>query len=244
MPKPAESMQIARARQLTGELRTLQDRMNRTIEQLCALVGGHSFELESVLGGSEAAPSFSPAWLQMPVAQPVHAQAINGEVLGEGSVFYTDGRSSMFQILQLPLARHADSSFSMSFNMAEFDGSWMSVVFDMRALLAGQPTGRARINIAVEVNGTALTALTSRVSWSGDHAKGDRHFDLHTNQVCTAQADIDYFDPSLTQAFDFHLILQPPARASLELRRLRVSLTMEPPALVVPAQASVFEATP
>jgi hypothetical protein len=120
----------------------------------------------------------------------------------------------------------------------------MSLVFDMRPLLEAKPLGKCRIHVAIEVHGTAQTGLTSRISWAGDNAKGDRHFDLRMNQVCTSHADIDYFDPGLTSVFDFHLIMQPPPRASLELRRLRVSLTME---ALVPAAAalpSVFEAAP
>jgi hypothetical protein len=50
------------------------------------------------------------------------------------------------------------------------------------------------------------------------------------------------FDPARLEALDFHFIFNPQSRGSIDVRRLTITLTVEPTLAAAPAAESVFEA--
>lgn len=244
MSNPIDPRQLARARELTVELRALQDKMNQTVEQICAIVAGREFGEVVAASEAPAHPGFSPLWLQVAEAQPVIISPLSGQALGTDAVFYTDGRNAVLQVLQQPAVRQADASFALVFNFSEFDGEWMSVVFDARSVLAGLPNGRAKLNLVAELAGSPAFPAQARLHWRAANHSAERRVDLKLNQVNTAQIDIEYLEPASVSAFDIHLVFNPPARGSLVLRRLRAQLAVEPVIQEAERGASVFEAMP
>lgn len=244
MSNPNDLRQLARAKALTVELRALQDRMNQTVEQICAIVAGREFGAAASGGEAQVRAGFSPLWLQVAESHPVVVNPVSGQALGAEAAFYTDGRNAMLQVLQQPAARQADSSFAMVLNYSDFDGEWMSVVFDARPALLDLPVGRATLNLTVEVSGSPACTAQARVHLRSANQVIERRIDLKLNHVNTLQVDIEYLEPALISAFDIHLVFNPPARGSLVLRRLRAQIAVEPVGEAVDRAASVFEAMP
>ncbi len=243
MSNPIDPRQLARAKELTVELRALQDKMNQTVEQICSIVAGREFG--AALGARATVNAgYSPMWLQVAEAQPVVVSPVSGQALGADAAFYTDGRNAMLQVLQQPAIRQADASFAMVFNFSEFDGEWMSVVFDARSVLAGLPKGRAKLNLVAELSGNPSCAAQVRLHWRTAEQPSERRVDLKLNQLNSTQVDLEYFEPGAILAFDIHLVFNPPARGSLALRRLRVEVDVEPDVETTDRADSVFEAMP
>lgn len=241
---------MAKAHKLTAELRQLQDRMNQTIDQLCELVGGR--ELSDVLppaapeSGVEAGTetSLTPSFLELPGKSPYSRNPPTGHSLGPDTRFYSNYRKGLVQIVQQSLPRHADSRYSLVFNYADFDGDLMSVVVDARALMTGQPAGRARLGLLVETIGNQHHALYAKCAWRTGKKWTERTIEVRANQVSVASIEIDRLDPEQVQALDIHLLFNPGARGSLEIRRLTATLSVQPTEEEAVAPASVFENAP
>ena len=241
---------MAKAHKLTAELRQLQDRMNQTIDQLCELVGGH--ELSDVLPA--AAPesslepgtetSLTPSFLELPSKSPYTRNPTTGLSLSPDARFYSNYRKGLVQLVQQPLPRHADSRYSLVFNYADFDGDLMSVVVDARALMTGQPAGRARLGLLVETIGNEHNPLYAKCAWRIGKNWTERSIEVRSNQVSVASIEIDRLDPEQVHALDIHLLFNPGARGSLEIRRLTATLSVQPTEEEAVAPASVFENAP
>lgn len=236
---------LAKAHLLTAELRALQHRMNETIDQLCELVGGAS--VESLLNrsasslGSRGESSWTPAFLTTPAAQTYLRSPGSGTQVASDTVFYSDNERGLIQVVQQPLPRHADTRYSFILNFADFDGSWMSLVIDAKHLLSGLPTGKASLGLLVEATGTAQVAMASKITWRGAELSRELPMDVRPNQVCVGQADLGYLIPEATESLDLHLMFNPPARGSIEIRRLTLTLDIQPEAAKRPQLDGVFE---
>ena len=248
MSKSADPQRLARAHKLSAELRTLQERMNRTIEDLCELVSNREFFAampgDVDLSGDLAEATLSPSFLQAPSPDAFLRNPPTGQALGPDAAFYSDYAKGVLHIVQQPLQRHADSRYSLIINFAEFDGDWFSVVLDMRALLSGMPAGRARVGMVVETTGAAQASMSAKCVWAGAKWREEAPMEIRLNQLCASTIDIDFLDPAQTQTLDLHLVFNPVARGSIEIRRVTASLSIQPLKDDARMPASVFENAP
>lgn len=236
---------LAKAHLLTAELRALQHRMNETVDQLCELVGGAS--VEALLNrsanklGSRGETTLTASFLTTPAAQTYLRSPSSGTQVASDTLFFSDNEKGLIQVVQQPLPRHADTHYSFIINFADFDGSWLSLVINSKSLLSGLPTGKAALGLMVEAAGTAQVTMASKITWRGSELSREMAMDVRPNQVCVAQADLGYLDPQSTESFDLHLMFNPPARGSIEIRRLTLTLDIQPEAAKRPQLDGVFE---
>jgi hypothetical protein len=121
----------------------------------------------------------------------------------------------------------------------------VSIVVDGRALLAQTRAGRARIGLVVEVNGFQHSGLFARCAWkSGSGKWQDRTVEVRSNQTSIASFDIDNYDPAQIQALDIHLLCNPLTRGSIEIRRIGITVIVQPPNSETGPGDGVFEAAP
>ena len=219
---------LAKAHVLVTELRTLQSRLNETVDQLCELVGGSStaalLNTEVSLRGSRGEPMLTPAFLTTPSAQTYVRGPSPGSQVSTDTVFFSDYEKGLVQLVQQPLPRQADTRYSFIINFADFDGNWMSLVIDAKGVLRNLPAGQATMGLMVEVTGTSQVAMSSKVTWKTAEHLREVAIDVRPNQVCVAQADLGYINPAATEALDLHLMFNPPGRGSIEIRRLTLTL--------------------
>jgi hypothetical protein len=223
---------LAKAHLLTAELRTLQSRINETVDQLCELVGGASVEALLDRNGRHhdihGVATLTPSFLTAPATQTYIASPISGAEVAKDIYFFSDYERGLVQLVQQPLPRHADTRYSFIINFADFDGNWMSLVMNVRKLLSGLPVGQATLGLMVEATGTAQVAMASKVTWRTAELLREVALDVRPNQVCVAQADLGYINPESTETLDLHLLFNPPARGSIEIRRLALTLEIQP----------------
>lgn len=248
MTKSADPQRMVKVHKLTAELRVLQDRINQTIEQLCDLVGGQELaELHpppNPDGEARAENSLTPSFLLLPSKTPYARNPPTGYSLGPDARVYSNYRKGLVQLVQQALPRHADSRYSLIFNYADFDGDLLSVVVDARPLMAGQPAGKARIGLVVETAGNQHNALYAKCAWRTGKKWNERTFEVRANQVSIGAIDIERFEPEQVQALDIHLLFNPSARGSIEIRRLTATMSVQAMEEEAPVPISVFEGSP
>jgi hypothetical protein len=247
MSKPVDPQHQARVHKLTAELRQLQARLNDTVDQLCELMAGSRVEeaLAGLAPAVEEGPvrknTLQPSFLLSPVATPYARNPSTGFALSPDARFYSNYKRGLVQIVQQPLARHADSRYSLVLNYADFDGDLLSVVVDARSLLAGLPAGKARLDLVVETVASQFSALYAKCAWRSGKTWSERNFEVRGNQVSVASVNLDTFDPAAIQVLDVHLLFNPSSRGSVEIRRLTASLSVEPIEDTTADVADVFE---
>lgn len=230
---------------LTAELRSLQNRINETVDQLCELVGGASVEAllnrSSNSLGRRGETTMTPAFLATPAAQTYLRSPSSGAQVASDTLFFSDNEKGLVQLVQQPLPRDADTRYSFIINFADFDGSWMSLVINGKPLLNGLPTGQATLGLMVEASGTAQVTMASKITWRGAELSREVAMDVRPNQVCVEQAELGYLNPEATETLDLHLMFNPPARGSIEIRRLTLTLDIQPEAAKRQQLDGVFE---
>lgn len=250
MPNTEDARRHEQVHRLTLELQALRGRLNQTIDQLCELVSGVEplsgpaglSPLASVEGGSSER-SLTPLWLRLPVPSATASNPGSGHRLADGTAMYSDYRNGFVQMVQIGQARGADEAYALVVNHAEFDGTFMSIVLDARALLADMPVGAARVSLAVEVRGMPAPGLHAKCSWKVGEHWSERPMKLQAGQLAVDSFAIDMLDVSQVSAFDFHLFFNPVGRGSFEIRRLSAGLVVTPPN-EAPLASSVFETAP
>jgi hypothetical protein len=250
MPHSDDVRRHEQAHRLTLELQALRGRLNQTIDQLCDLVAGAELAglplgLSPLAGedGGTAERSLSPAWLRLPSAGASASNPPSGHRLGTDTALYSDYRTGFVQVVQVSQPRGADERYALVVNHAEFDGSFLSMVIDARSLLAGMPTGPARLSLAAELRGTPAPGLHAKCAWKVGEHWSERALKLQAGQLAADSFAVDMFDPSQITALDFHLFFSPVGRGSFEIRRLMAGLTVTPPQ-ETPVVSSVFETAP
>ena len=246
MSKQSEAQRLATVRKLTAELYSLQDRMNQTIDQITLLL--HGSEVGEALAPISAAlgadggieRTLSPAVMALPMDTVFISSPASGHALGEQCRFYSDYKSGQLQLVQVPAARGSDARFALNVNFANFDGSWMSLVFDGRPLLAGLPAGRARFTLSLELRGDPQVKFSVKLGFRIGGQAGEAPLNPRGGRVMVDAFEVPMLDPSMVDALDLHVIFTPQARGSIELQRLSLAVTVWP---TVPAEqiANVFE---
>ncbi|TDM05601.1 MAG: hypothetical protein C4K60_12665 [Ideonella sp. MAG2] len=219
--------------------------MNETVDLLCELIGGAS--VEALLErnprphGNRGEARLTPSFLTTPASETYLRSPSSGAKVAEGVVFFSDYDKGLVQLVQQPLPRHADTRYSYIINFASFDGNWMSLVLDSKKLLNGLPAGKARLGLMIEAIGSAQVEMASKVTWQAAEVSREVLIDTRPNQVCVAQADLDYINPESTESLDLHLMFNPPARGSVEIRRLTLTLDIQPEPVKQQQLEGVFE---
>lgn len=245
---PTDAPTLAQALALTAELRALQTRLNDTIEQLCTLTSAPEFArvVAARLGARQhPGQAWSPQFLTAPLAEPLLMQPERGAQFGVDASIYTDNVQGLVHLLQQPQPRRGDAPFSLIVNHADFDGTLLSVILDARALLAGQQAkGKASWSVMTEITGSTGDALYVKLAWRRGEDWEDRTQRLAFGAAGVVAIEIDNFDPSEVNALDIHLMFNPAARGSLEIRRLTSTFTVTPRQGNVSRASDVFEKTP
>jgi len=235
---------------MAGALRALQDRLNDTIDQLCDLAASHSFAGGQPEGRGGPATGqgeavMVPVFLRQPLRTGHLDNPATGAAIGPDAKFFSNYRNGLLQILQQPSTRGSAERYSLILNFADIDGDWASLVIDCRALLAQTRAGRARLSLVVEVKGFQHSGLFARCAWEVPGGqRHDRTVELRSNQTAIASFDIDSYDPAQIRALDIHLLCNPLARGSIEIRRFSLSVVVQPPSVEIGLGNSIFEAAP
>jgi len=234
MSHPSHALRLATVRKLTAELYALQDQMNATVDQITALLQGS--ELSAALAAPEALRleaggverQFVPAPLALPLPQVFVESLQTGREVAPGCMFYTDNKNGQVQLVQVPAPRSSDSRHALHLNVAGFDGAWLSLVFDARALLEGLPAGRARLSLALEHRADPVVQSSIKLTWRDDGHPHDVQLSPRGGRTLVDSCEIPDFDPATTDAFDIHVIYTPHTRGSIELQRLVLTLSVQP----------------
>lgn len=250
MPNPIDAHRHEQVHRLTLELQALRGRLNQTIDQLCELAAGQALSAEPIgltpLAGREQGAlerSLTPAWLRLPSANASSSNPPSGHRLGAETALFSDYRNGFVQAIQVSQPRGGDEPYALVVNHADFDGSFLSIVLDGRALLADMPSGPARISLAVDVRGTPAPGLHAKCAWKVGEHWSERVLRLQPGQLSVDSFVVDMLDPSQINALDFHLFFNPVGRGSFDVRRLSAGLVVTP-APEAPVSSSVFETAP
>ena len=250
MQKPADVRRHDQVHRLTLELQALRQRLNDTIDQLCNLAAGEDFAGEAV-GLSPLASQdegaverdLAPAWLRVPADSASVTNPPSGHRLGRDTALFSDLRNGFLQVIQVSQPRGTDERYALVVNHADFDGSFLSLVMDARALLADMPAGAARLSLAIDVRGASVAGLSAKCAWKIGEHWSERALSLQAGQLAADSFVIDALDPTQITALDFHIFFNPVGRGSFEVRRLAASLVVTPPTEAAPV-SSVFETAP
>jgi hypothetical protein len=245
-----ENERLSAVRKLTGELHALQDRLNDTIEQVCELLSGADvsaalkakLEVPRAKAAGAMETSFSPDFLQLPSFSVATNNPASGHSVGADTKLFTDYKTGLVQLIQVPSTRGAEARYGLVLNYADFDGSFLSLVVDARVLLGGMPAGRARVGLAWEARAQPTSSLYAKCAWKSANQWTEHKLDCKLGRPSVESFELPAFDPAQVEALDFHFIFNPQSRGSVEIRRLMITLTVEPASAAAPAPESVFEA--
>lgn len=241
MPDSANTPRQARAQQLTQTLRSLQRRLNQTVDELCALAAGSVDEVAS--SQAEASP-WEPALLTLPLAEPVRPQPKSGQALGPGASFYVGEHRGVLQLVQSPWRRAHLARYACTINYADFDGGWMSLVFDLRALLASVPAGRARLVLLGDRTCIPAQSLQVKCSWRSEGAEPQsRQVSVGSTEALQLSLDLGWVQPSHLRALDLHLIFSVAGRGTISLHDLQATLVTQADS-ADEQQGDIFEEAP
>ena len=246
MSIPSEAQRIAAVRKLTSELYVLQDRMNQTIDQITGLL--HGSDIGALLPIPEDATrtadgalghTMTPTALALPLPQVYVNNPGSGALVGEECKLYSDYKNGSLQMVQVPASRGSDARFAIVLNYANFDASYLSLVFDARQLLRDLPAGKLRISMAIETRSDPQIKLHSKFAFKVGEHWGEHHMAPKGGRVQVDTFEVPMIDPSIVEALDFHLIFSPQTRGCIEIHRVTFSVAVVP--AVDTASANVFE---
>jgi len=246
MSNPSEAQRIAAVRKLTSELYVLQDRMNQTIDQITGLL--HGAELSSLLPVPQLPGrtpdgtlehSMSPTALALPLPQVYVNNPPSGMLVGLEAKLFSDYKNGQLQLVQVPASRGSDSRFGIVLNYANFDATFLSLVFDARKLLQDLPSGKLRISMALETRTDPPAKLHAKFAFKVGEHWGEHQLAPKGTRVQVDSFEVPMIDPTIVEALDFHLIFTPATRGCIELHRVSFSVSVSP--VAENANANVFE---
>ena len=246
MSNSSEVQRVAAVRKLTSELYVLQDRMNQTIDQITSLL--HGADLSSLIpvpvppsrtADGALEHSMSPTALALPLPQVFVNNPASGMLVGEEGKLFCDYKNGQLQLVQVPASRGSDARFALVLNYANFDASFLSLVFDARKLLQGLPAGKLRISMALEARTDPPIKLHAKFAFKVGEHWGEHHMAPKGTRVQVDSFEVPMIDPTIVEALDFHLIFAPATRGCIELHRVSFSVSVSP--VAENANANVFE---
>jgi hypothetical protein len=248
MSNTPEAQRIAAVRKLTSELYVLQDRMNQTVDQITSLL--HGADLGQMMPLASAATQAAdgalehvlrPSAMSLPLPSVFVNNPPSGFALGSGGEckLYGDYKNGQLQVVQVPASRGSDARFGIVFNYANFDATFMSLVYDARSLLAGLPVGKLRVSMAIEYKSEPQAKLHAKFAFKIGENWGEHQMQLKGGRVLVDSFEVPMVDPTRIEALDFHLIFSPGGRGCIELHRATFTVSVVPSAEAVTPQ--VFE---
>ncbi len=246
MSNPSEAQRIAAVRRLTSELYVLQDRMNQTIDQITGLL--HGAEISSLLPVPQGAArmadgalqhSMNPTALALPLPQVYINNPASGTLVGAECKLFSDYKNGALQLVQVPASRGSDARFAIVLNYANFDASYLSLVFDARELLRDLPAGKLRISMALEARTDPQIKMHAKFAFKVGEHWGEHHMSPKGTRVQVDSFEVPMIDPTSVEALDFHLIFSPQTRGCIELHRVTFSVAVSP--ATDSATSNVFE---
>lgn len=251
MSKSSEAQRLAMVRKLTAELHVLQEQINQNIEQVCDLLAGRDLR-DAVSGATVAAAqsgnvverSFAPAFLVLPSPNVFESNPPSGYSLGADCKMFSDYKSGTLQLLQVPSRRGgSEAHYGLVINHADFDGGFLSLVLDARALLKDMPAGGARIGLVFDAKSLPQVPLHAKCAWKVGDQWTEQRLETSSSRLTVSSFEIPAMDPTKVEALDVHFIFTPHARGTIEIQRLAISLGIEKPQQESAAAAGVFEST-
>ena len=237
MSNTPEAQRLAAVRKLTSELYMLQDRMNQTIDQITGLL--HGADLGSIVAQGPSALVTSegaveqvlvPSALQLPLPAVYVNDPASGFVVGTGGEckLFSDYKNGHLQLVQVPAQRGSDARFGIVLNYANFDASFLSLVYDARSLLKGLPAGKLRVSMAIECRSEPQARLHAKFAFRVGEHWGEHQMQLKGGRVLVDSFEVPMVDPSTIEALDFHLIFSPGARGCIEIHRATFTVSVQP----------------
>lgn len=237
MSNTPEAQRLAAVRQLTSELYVLQDRMNQTIDQITSLLHGADLSqlMPVPLSAMQAADGaiekvLRPSALAMPLPAVYLDNPPSGLVLGPAGEckLYCDYKNGHLQLVQVPASRGSDARFGIVLNYANFDASYLSLVYDARSLLKDLPAGKLRVSMAIECRSEPQARLHAKFAFKIGEHWGEHQMQLKGGRVLVDSFEVPMVDPSSIEALDFHLIFSPGSRGCIELHRATFTVSVVP----------------
>jgi len=139
----------------------------------------------------------------------------------------------------VPASRGSDSRFGIVLNYANFDATYLSLVFDARKLLEDLPAGKLRISMALETRADPQVKLHAKFAFKVGEHWGEHQMAPKGTRVQVDSFEVPMIDPTVVEALDFHLIFTPQTRGCIELHRVTFSVAVTP--AVESSAANVFE---
>lgn len=191
------------------------------------------------VGNFEPLPQFE-RW-----AEPVVRKPVSGQVLAPGVRFFVGKHQGWIQVLQKPNTAKA-GTFSLALDFTAFDGNWMSLVFDSRALVVGVPAGAARILVSADVESSPPQNVLFKCTWryAGQEAQSRQGMPQPAGRI-VAELDLGWIRPQDLESLELHVILPMSGRGSVLIRALRMVWLASPEGEDRAGAASdVFEEAP
>lgn len=241
MPDSADTPRQARAHELTLTLRSLQRRLNQTVDALCGLAAGEVTEAGQAQARAE---DWGPALFALPLAEPVRLQPASGTVLGPGASFYVGEHQGVLQLMQVPVSGACAPRYACRINFADFDGEWMSLVLDLRALLETALPGRTRLVLWAEHERLPAQALQVKCSWRAEGGEPQAsQARVDAGEPMQLSLDLGWLQPDSLEVLDLHLIFPAAGRGTITVQEVQVSLHVQPE-VTAKGDPDVFEETP
>lgn len=209
---------------LDVELSVLRRQLSRVQERLAALErpGGAALSAPGQTGDFEPLPQHVP-W-----AAPVVRKPVSGQALAPGLRFFAGKHHGWIQILQKPCAVQADA-YALALDFTSFDGNWMSLVLDSRALTAGLPAGAARLLVSADIEAYPSQNVLFKCSWrhAGHEAQSRQGVPQPAGRMAV-ELDLGWLRPQGLDALELHVIFPVTGRGSILVQGLRMVLLLAP----------------
>lgn len=222
MAEVSSSYRDIQVREILLGLRDLQHRLDELVSAA-----------DPVLEEAGTIPSASaplildvePAVFLRPWTQPVVQQPARGTLLGGGARFYAGNHQGWILVTQRPANGLRAGCFEVGINFREFDGEWMSLVFDLRESLRVGSAGRARLLISAQVGTFPRASVQFKCGWrhAGQEPQARQTAALD-GEALHGQLDLDWLRPQDLEALELHVIFPVSGRGAIYVRSLQATL--------------------
>lgn len=226
---------------LDVELSVLRRQLSR-VQELLAAVDRPAQAGQPVPG---QAGDVEPLPLRVPWTDPVVRKPVSGQVLSPGLRFFAGKHHGWIQILQ-KRGVPGGEAFALAVDFTSFDGNWMSLVLDGRALTAGLPAGAARLLLSADIEAYPAQNVLFKCSWrhAGHEAQSRQGVPQPAGQLA-AELDLGWLRPQDLDSLELHVIFPVNGRGSIIVQGVRMVLLLAPEGAGATGSAQdVFEAAP
>lgn len=208
---------------LNVELDVLRRQLSRVRELLAAPERAQAEGRPGgLVGNLEPLPQFE-RW-----GVPVVRKPVSGQVLAPGLRFFAGKHQGWIQILQKPSTAPAET-FALALDFTAFDGNWMSLVLDSRALAAGVPAGMARILVFADVETCPPQNVLFKCAWrhAGQEGQSRQGVPQPAGRIA-AELELGWVRPQDLESLEFHVIFPMSGRGSVLIQALRMVWLVSP----------------